>query len=179
MTREQYDALPDSIIVRELRYTVTRKGCRSRTITLVTTLLDPRTYPVDELAEQYRGRWNIEVNFRHLKQTMKMDVLKCKTVAGVLKELAVFTLVYNLVRLVMLRAARRRNVPPDRISFIDALRWLRHADNAIELMDLIVNPERPGRIEPRKVKRRNLRYPVMNKPRYELKQALQSQTVAA
>jgi hypothetical protein len=65
--------------------------------------------------------WFIETNLRHLKQTMKMDVLHCETVNGVLKELTVFALVYNLVRAVMCRAAERQQVPVDRISFADAL----------------------------------------------------------
>jgi hypothetical protein len=180
MTREQFEALPDSIIVRELRFKVTRKGFRTEQITLATTLLDPREYPLEELAEQYHGRWNIELNFRHLKQTMKMDVLKCKTVDGVLKELAVFTLVYNLVRLVMLRAAQKQKVPLDRISFIDALRWLRAACSRTDRpgIDLIVNPRRPDRVEPRVVKRRPKAYPLMTKPRDKLRNTLKKQGVA-
>lgn len=179
MTQEQYDALPDSLVLRELRYHVHRKGFRSKTVTLVTTLLDPEQYPAAELAEQYLGRWAIELNLRHLKQTMNMDVLKCKTVDGVLKELAVFTLVYNLVRLVMLRAAQRQKVPLDRISFIDALRWLCDARDAGLLTDLIVNPKRPGRVEPRVVKRRMKEYPLMKRPRSELRQLLLHGKLAA
>jgi hypothetical protein len=172
MSRRQYDALPDSIVVRELRYAVNHKGFRSRVITLVTTLLDPREYPAAELAEQFRRRWEIETNFGHLKTTMGMDVLKCKTVEGVLKELAVFVLVYNLVRLVMLRAAQRQKVPPGRVSFVDAWRWLRDAGDAGQVIDLIVNPARPGRVEPRVIKRRKDRYTYMTKPRDELRKAL-------
>lgn len=70
-----------------------RKGFRTSSVTLVTTLLDAEKYPANELADQYLHRWNIEVSFRDLKQTMKMDTLRCKTYEGVLKELAVFTLV--------------------------------------------------------------------------------------
>jgi hypothetical protein len=182
MTQEAYDALPSELVVRELRYRVRRRGFRTRTITLVTTLLDPEKYPAKELAEQYLGRWEIEINFRHLKTTMGMDVLKCKTVEGVLKELAVYVLVYNLVRLVMLRAAGRQKVPPDRISFVDALRWLRDArdsDDPEAMLDLIVNPKRPGRVEPRVVKRRPKKYPLMTRPRQELRQALITERLAA
>ena len=179
MTRKQYDQLPESLELRELRYTVNHKGFRTKSITLVTTLTDPVAYPVDELAEQYGLRWQIEVDFRHLKQTMKMDVLKCKTVDGVLKELAVFTLVYNLVRMVMLRASQRQKVPLDRISFIDALRWLCAARDGRDLGDLVVNPKRPGRFEPRVIKRRKDRYPVMTKPREQLRQAMLGKRVAA
>jgi len=179
LTREQYDLLPDSLVLRELRYRVNRKGFRTEQVTLVTTLTDPVAYPAAELAEQYGLRWQIEVDFRHLKQTMNMDVLKCKTADGVMKELAIFMLVYNLVRLVMLRASHRQKVPLDRISFIDALRWLCAARDGRDLGDLVVNPKRPGRFEPRVIKRRKDRYPVMTKPREQLRQALLGNRVMA
>jgi len=179
MSKAQFDALPDSLVLRELRYNVCQKGCRTRSVTVVTTLLDPELYPASELAQQYQDRWEIETNFRDLKQTMGMDVLKCQKVDGVLKELAVFVLVYNMVRMVMLQASQRQQVPLDRISFIDALRWLRKADDGRVLIDLIVNPKRPGRVEPRVVKRRPKEYPRMTKPRAELRQALMKANVAA
>lgn len=169
MSAEQYAALPDSVVVRELRYSVHQKGFRTKEATLVTTLLDADRYPLEELAEQYRRRWEIETNFGHLKITMKMDVLKCKTVDGVLGELQVFALVYNLVRQVMLEAARRQRVAVDRISFIDALRWLQTADLSDDLPALVVNPHRPNRYEPRVVKRRPKQFPLMKKPRRQLK----------
>jgi hypothetical protein len=120
MSPEDYEALPASILVRELRYRVPRVR-RTREVTLVTTLLDAAAYPAKELAQLYGQRWKIETNLRHLKQTMKMDVLRCETVQGVLKELTVFALVYNLVRAVMVEASRRQKVPVERISFADAL----------------------------------------------------------
>ena len=84
-------------------------------------MLDVERYAADELATLYGQRWQIETNLRHLKQTMKMDVLHCETVDGVLKELTVFALVYNLVRAVMCVAAQRQGVAVERISFADAL----------------------------------------------------------
>ena len=93
----------------------------------MTTLVDAELYPLVALAELYRERWEVETNLKHLKTTMKMDVLRCETVAGVSKELLMFALVYNLVRLVMLEASRRQGVAVDRISFVDALRWLSEA----------------------------------------------------
>lgn len=179
MTQTQYDQLPDSLELREVRYRVNRQGFRTKAVTIVTTLTDAAAYPAAELADQYGIRWQIEVDFRHLKQTMKMDVLKCKTVEGVMKELAVFTLVYNLVRMVMLRASRRQKVPVDRISFIDALRWLCAVRDGAVLPDLIVNPDRPGRFEPRVIKRRKDRYSYMTKPRQQLRQALRGKKVKA
>lgn len=104
-----------------------------------------------------------------------MDVLRTKTVAGVQKELLMFALVYNLVRLVMLRAAERQGVPPDRISFTDAMRWLRHARCGQALRDLELLPRRPGRHEPRVRKRRPKEYDLMTKPRNTLREALTRQ----
>src|SRR5271166_1307376 len=120
MSPEEFAALPPSLTLRELRYRVEQRGCRTREVTLVATLLDAHQYPAQALADLYGQRWQIETNLRHLKRTMKMDVLHSKTVAGVLKELIVFALVYNLVRTVMQAAAVQQAVPVDRISFADA-----------------------------------------------------------
>ncbi len=175
MTAEQFASLPDEIIVRELRYNIYQKGFRVKTITLVTTLLDEEVYSLPEIADLFRRRWEIETNFAHVKTTMKMDVLKCKTVDGVLRELHVFALIYNLVRQVMVEAALRQNVPPTRVSFIDALRWLKSAQPGDELSKLVVNPDRPDRYEPRVRKRRPKKYKLMKKPRWQLKQELARQ----
>ncbi len=172
MSIEQFVALPDSIVVRELSYTIHEKGFRPKEITLVTTLLDSERYSSSSLADLFRQRWEIETNFGHLKTTMKMDVLKCKTVEGVLRELQVFALIYNMVRQVMLEAASRQRVDVRRISFIDALRWLQTAEPGDALPKLVVNPHRPNRLEPRVRKRRPKQYPVMKKPRRQPKKEL-------
>jgi len=179
MSREDFARLPDSLVVRELRYTIRQRGYRTRVVTLVTTLLDPVLYPAEALAELYGLRWQVEINLRHLKQTLKMDVLRCRTVDGVRKELTLFVLVYNLVRRVMRAAARRQKVAPNRISFVDAWRWLRHARPEDVLPDLVVNPDRPGRVEPRVRKRRPKEFPVMKRPRAELRKALLRKRPAA
>lgn len=121
MTPAEVEALPASLVLRELRYRVEQRGCRTKQVTLVTTLLAADVYPAQDLAELYGQRWQIETNLRHLKQTMKMDVLHCTTVDGILKELTMFALVYNLVRAVMHAAAVRQDLPVERISFADAL----------------------------------------------------------
>jgi hypothetical protein len=179
MDDDRWASLPATLVVRELRYLTPQRGYRTRVITLVTTLLDPEAYPASELAELYLTRWQIEVNFRHLKTTMGMEVLHCKHVDGVLKELYMFAIAYNLVRLVMLEASRRQNVPLDRISFIDALRWLRDAQADTLLTELLVNPARPNRVEPRVLKRRMKEYTLMTKPRRELRKALERKKDAA
>jgi hypothetical protein len=176
MTPQQYAQLPESLEVRELRYRVEQKGFRVQTITLVTTRVDARQYTLQALADLFLARWGIETNVAHLKTTMGLDVLKCKTVHGVLKELIVFALIYNLVRLVMGQAARRQHVAIERISFIDALRWLASAQDDDLLPTLVVNPHRPGRYEPRVRKRRPKPYSLMTKPRQELRKSLRNKT---
>jgi hypothetical protein len=157
------------LVVREVRYRVRVPGVRTKEVTLVTTLLDAVRYPAKELARLYGLRWLVETHLRHLKQTLGLDVLHCTTVAGVLKELTMFVIVYNLVRRVMAAAAARQKVAVERISFIDAWRWLQQAQPTSELPDLVVNPERPGRYEPRVRKRRPKEFSVMKRPRDELR----------
>jgi len=104
-----------------------------------------------------------------------MDVLRTKSVDGIHKQLAMFAILYNGVRLVMLEAAQRQGVIPDRISFVDALRWLVAAGTGLPLQRIRVLPLRPDRHEPRVRKRRPKNYPLMTKPRAELMQALSAQ----
>lgn len=179
MTEKDYDALPESMVVRELRYRITLPGCRTKDVTLVTTLLSRWRYPPRALALLYGLRWRVETNLRHLKQTLKMDVLHCQTVPGVMKELAVFLIVYNLVRRVMRQAAQRQGVPAERISFVDALRWLAQARPGDELPPLTILPDRPGRAEPRVKKRRPKHYSPMKKPRLELRAEMDKRNEAA
>jgi hypothetical protein len=108
---------------------------------------------------------------------MKMDVLRCQTVRGILKELTMFLLIYNLVRVTMVHAAQQQDVPVNRISFVDALRWLATTHHPEILPPLNLVPLRPGRFEPRCRKRRPKQYPLMQKPRAKLKQLLESQDV--
>ena len=169
LSEDDYAALPATIPVRELRYTIAVPGRRTRVITLATTLLDAERYPAAEVAALYGQRWQIETNFRHLKQTLRMDVLRCKTVAGVNKELAMYAVIYNLVRQVMGEAARRQQVSVERVSFIDAVRWLAEAVRGPVALKLRLVPDRPGRIEPRAVKRRPKEYPRLNQPRAVLR----------
>jgi DDE family transposase len=180
LSNEDWLALPQRMLMRELRYTIKRPGFRVRVVTLATTLLDADLYPKQKLAEAYGLRWQVETCFRHLKTTMHMDVLRCKTVEGVMKELLMFLLAYNLVRMTMLQAARQQRVPVERISFVAALHWLATARPDDVLRRLLVNPARPGRVEPRCRKRRPKGpYPWLQQPRPKLKQLLISQGVAA
>ncbi|MBV8311128.1 MAG: IS4 family transposase [Planctomycetaceae bacterium] len=172
LSADVFEMLPSEITVRELRYRVETPGYRVREITLVTTLLDAVAYPAAELAELYYKRWRVELNFRHIKISMKMDVLRCATVEGILKELAIFSLVYNLVRSVMLESARLRGIDPDRVGLIDTVRWLVGLEGTTKPEVLVINPSRRGRVEPRVVKRRPKQYMRLTKPRSELRKLL-------
>lgn len=179
MSQEQYELLPESITVRETRRTVKLKDGRKIVVSIVSTFLDATAYPAAALIDLRQRRWEVEIDLRHLKTTMKMEVLKCKSVAGVKREIAVYLLVYNLVRTIMLEAASQQKVKPSSISFADALHWARSATAQEKLPLLKVNPDRPWRIEPRATKRRPKSYPRLNKPRDHLRQLLRSKTVEA
>jgi len=170
MSKRDYAALPETLEVRELRYRITARGMRTRRVSITTTLLDSMRYPKREIARLYGLRWEIETNFRHMKTTMGMQKLKCQTPDGVMKELMIFALVYNLIRAAMMQAAERQGIDnANRVSFIDAARWLRsmtvHSNRMMP--ELIVNPPRKGRWCPRVLKRRPKEYDRMNKPRSE------------
>jgi hypothetical protein len=172
MNAGQYATLPESIQVRLVSYVVNHTGFRSQRVTVATTLLDEKNWPDDRIAALYGRRWEIETCFDHLKTTMKMNVLKCQDLAGVQKELGMYLLAYNLVRLAMLKAARTQQVAVSRISFVDVLRWL-----SVRMLGLtgsarmIVNPRRPGRTEPRVIRGRLKAYDLMVRTRAELKTA--------
>ncbi|QDU89453.1 Transposase DDE domain protein [Pirellulimonas nuda] len=117
-------AMPRYLTVRELRVSVKQPGFRTKVIIVVTTLLDPKQYPKEDLAELYRARWNQELDLRTIKTTMQMDVLRCKTPELVRKEAWTHLLAYNLIRTVMAQAAAKHGVLPRTLSFKGALQTL-------------------------------------------------------
>jgi hypothetical protein len=176
MDQQQWESLPESITVREIRRTIKRHGFRPITVTIVTTLLDAGLYPADELIDLRLSRWMIETSLRHLKITLGMDILKCKTLEMIRKERLMFLLVYNLIRrvmciAVMCIAARSQRVNVNRLSFADTLAWLRFGDISV-LGNIKINPQRPGRLEPRVRKRPKKQFPYMTVPRAQLKAQL-------
>jgi hypothetical protein len=171
MTAGQFAAAPEWLLVRELQREVRVGGVRRKMI-VVTTLLDPQAYPAKQVVRLLGERWLIETQLRSMKTTMGMERLRCQTVEGVRKELLMYMIVYNLVRLLILEAAERQKVPPERISFADALARLRHGSAQVAWVDLEVVPLRPDRVEPRVVKRRPKAYPFMTKPRQVLREQI-------
>lgn len=176
MTLQQYADAPRSLLVREVRYVVASRGQRTRCVTIATTLLDPTDYPKQKIVDLYQVRWSIETHFAELKTVLKMRRIKSRTPDGIRKELAAYCLVYNLVRIVMMKTARHQHTTPSRVSFIDAVRWLLSAQPADCVPLLKINPHRPDRHEPREVKERHGSYKVMTQPRKSLQIALLART---
>jgi hypothetical protein len=181
MDPETYAAIPETVTIRELRVRVKQRGFRTRVVIVMTTLLDAKEFSHDELATLYRARWHAELDIRSLKQTLKMDVLRCQTPAMVRKEIWAHLLVANLIRGVMAEAAREHGVLPRELSFqgarqtIEGFRGeLSHARPAAAevLREVALKAiashrvgDRPDRVEPRVRKRRPKNYPLMHKPR--------------
>ncbi len=182
LSAKEWALLPAEITVRIIRFTATIRGFRSRRITLVTTLLNPKLYPAQELAALYVRRWRIELCLRDLKTTMGMEQLRCKTPDMAEKELLAYLVAHNLVRCVIAEAVARHPVDLERVSFKGSVDALRQYSNAIAQArnpkmrhqlweDLMLNlvrdlvRHRPNRKEPRAVKRRPKPYPLLNHPR--------------
>jgi hypothetical protein len=189
--RPTYNALPDSITVREARFRVEQAGFRTRSVVVVTTLLDPEQASKEELASLYRARWNNELDLRSIKVTLQMDVLRCKTPELVRKEIWAHALAYNLIRTVMAQAAAEHDGEPRSISFkatlqvLEAFRPLiafqshRGAAHRGTLYEQILRAiavhrvaDRPDRFEPRMAKRRPKRYDRLTRPRQEIKRQI-------
>ena len=187
MDKQTYQAMPETLQVRELRFSVQQKGYRVRQVIVATTLLDARRYSKDDLAQLYHHRWRVELDIRDIKQTLKMDVLRGKTPEMLRREIWAHLLAYNLVRQVMAQAARQKGLSPRQISFagakqtLDAFRVALQASDG-ELWQCLVKAmlvaiaghqvgKRPGRCEPRQVKRRPKTLPMMTKPRAQARSA--------
>lgn len=181
-----WQLLPKELWVRVLRCELNVPGFRSQSVTLVTTLLDAKAYPALELARLYLRRWRIELWFRHIKTSMAMESLRCQTPKMVHKELEMFLIAYNLIRALMAEASALHDVPVERISFkgtVDATRQYSSAiaqarskkkqrqlvAQLLEVLALDQVPERPGRREPRALKRRPKPFALLTKHRRRFK----------
>ena len=186
LTPEEWKKVAEKITVRIIRFEAVIRGRKQR-VTLVTTLLDPVAYPAQKLIALYARRWNLELALRHVKTTMGMEQLRCKTPEMAEKEVLAYLVAYNLVRCLMAEAVALAGVEMERVSFkgtVDAVRQYtaaiagaRSKKKRQELWnELVANiirdlvPLRPGRREPRAVKRRPKPYPLLNKPRHQYKE---------
>lgn len=183
----QWAALPEELSLRLVRRRWERPGFRTRQVILVTTLLDSALYPPAALGQLYYRRWAMELTLRNLKTTLQMDHLSCKTPANLDREIRLHLLMHNLVRRLMLEAARRHQVPLERVSFAGSLAVARRYSEALlqarsearrrqlradcfRALAADSVPARPGRREPRAVKRRPKPYPRLMRHRSKFRE---------
>lgn len=188
MSPEQYAKIPETLELRELRFSITEPGHRTETITVITTLTDPEEYSKEDLAELYSYRWNAELDILQIKQTLNLDHVRCKSPQMVRRELWVTLLAYNLIRKLIATSAVVHDRQPRHLGFTLACQtvlasWMLFSTGSCSnatamytnLLTYIASNEvanRPGRIEPRVLKRRRDRYPLMKCPRDQLRKDL-------
>jgi putative transposase len=188
MDQQTYDRMPASIEVREIQVRIGQPGFRTKSLTVVTTLADAGEYNQDDIAELYRRRWVAELDIRSIKITLGMDVLRCKTPEMVRKEMWTCLLAYNLIRQTMLQSAQKSGRLPRELSFAATVQtiaasWLLvslsdHSAVASLIEAALANlpnclvGRRPGRVEPRAVKRRPKPHPLLTKPRLQARAEL-------
>ena len=189
LSESEFVTLPSTPTVREIYYYIIIPGFRTGRVSLITTLLDTTVYPTLEVLRLYGERWTVELNLKHLKTTLGMEVLRCKTPSMVRKELYVYLPRYNLLRSLMWSAGTTYSTPPLRLSLQGTRQHFTHfmsillaADSRQRhhiyrtLLKVIIHktvPERPVRSEPRVRKRRPKAYPLMKQPRNQLRHQLQ------
>ena len=187
-SREEWESLPEEMEIREVRVKVRREGYRTRIVVIVTTLLDPTQYSAKDLTDLFSQRWNCELDLRSIKRSLGMYHLKCETPEMVRKELWIYLLAYNLIRVRMAQAAAKHDLQPRMLSFHSAKTLIdtfapylnvasgREYDRIeVELIDAIAQcrlRKRPGRKEPRAIKRREKKYEYLTKPRDQARKRL-------
>ncbi|MCP3995652.1 MAG: IS4 family transposase [bacterium] len=188
MDRETYDRMPESIEVREVLVQVDQPGFRTKSLVVVSSLCDAEEYAAEEIAELYRSRWLVELDIRAIKITLDMDVLRCKTPEMVRREVWTHLLTYNLIRRSILQSAHASGLSPRELSFTAAMQaiaasWAIAALDDSRTLTLLVGAHlanlaghrvghRPGRVEPRAVKRRPKPHRLLTKPRAEARAEL-------
>jgi len=186
MSEELYEQIPETMTLREIRFDVTVPGCRTETLIVVTSLTDSEVYTREDIAELYGYRWNVELDIRHIKQTLGLDHVRCKTPQMVRLEMWVTLLAYNLIRKVTATAAAVHEKQPRQLGFTLTCQtvlssWMLLATGAcrdakalwqaaLERIAANTVGNRPGRIEPRMIKRNRQHYPMMHEPREKLRQ---------
>ena len=189
MTLSQWLGLPNTLTLRAVRGSLYQKGYRVRQVTVITTLLNAQLYPARQILEAYLRRWRLEMCLDDLKTTLGMESLRNRSPAMAQQELHLRLIAHNLVRCTMAQAATEHSLALERISFkgsVDALRQFSQAmaqarskakrqELWAELLRTLASdlvPERPGRREPRAVKRKKNRYPRLRGPRHQFRDYL-------
>ena len=179
MSVEEYAALPDELVLREVRVRVSQKGFRTKQLVVVTTLLDAEDYPRDQIAELYRRRWQAELHLRSIKTVLQMDHLRCKTPHRARNEFCMHLVGYNLIRQAMTLAALQSGAQPWQVSFKGALQTVNQflptlgssasldawCDALLSAIATHLVGNRPDRYEPRLTKRRPKKFKHLRRPR--------------
>ena len=182
----QWAGRPAEMTLRAVKGSCYQKGFRVRQVTVVTTLLDPQLYPAQEILEAYRRRWRLEMGLDDLKTTLEMDLLRSRSPEMAQKEIYARLMGHNLIRCLMAQAASPHALALDSISFkgsLDALRQFSQAlararsrkkrrqlwDKLLDTLAADLLPDRPGRREPRAVKRKKNKYPRLDAPRHQFR----------
>lgn len=186
LAKDEWNQLPKELLLRQIKVEVKQPGFRVKTFYIITTLLDPLIYSSEEITELYYRRWSVELFFRDLKTTMKMDILRCKTPAMIRKEILMYFIAYNALRHLIYETAHAHEQDPMRLSYKGALQALRQAEgylnqaadcpqeihrireNIYDSIRTTIIPFRPGRTEPRCLKRRPKPYQLLTAPRGEM-----------
>jgi hypothetical protein len=186
LTPEERAALPQEMTLRAVKGSCYRKGFRVRQVVVVTTLLDHELYPAREILQAYLRRWRLEMCLDDLKTTLSMGFLRNRSPETVEREIYARLIAHNLLRCTMAKAAQEHTVPLEGISFKGSLDAVRHFTQAMaqartktkrrELWALLLKtlahdlvPDRPGRREPRAIKRKKNKYPRLNAPRHKFR----------
>jgi hypothetical protein len=180
-SKEEWEALPESLEMREVRITIRRTGYRTHHVIIVTTLLNAEEYSSKELTDLFSQRWHCELDLRSIKRVFRMHHLRCKTPDMVRKELWMHLLAYNLIRVRMAQAAAVHELLPRTLSFTTAMNHIanyaehlcrasgedhrRIEDDMLRAIASCRVGNRPGRKEPRAVKKRPQKYSFLTKPR--------------
>ena len=192
MDEETYQSLPETLTLREIKYSITEPGFRTKSIIVITTLTDPEEFSAEAIAELYGYRWNVELDIRSIKCNLNLDHVRCKSPEMVRRELWTTILAYNLIRSTAAGAAMLHDVKPREISFTSTGQFVLAAwavislgkiskqallDYAQTMLENIANcrvANRPGRIEPRLIKKRPKQYKHLRVPRSLARQLIKN-----
>ena len=192
MDEETYQSLPETLTLREIKYSITEPGFRTKSIIVITTLTAPEEFSAEAIAELYGYRWNVELDIRSIKCNLNLDHVRCKSPEMVRRELWTTILAYNLIRSTAAGAAMLHDVKPREISFTSTGQFVLAAwavislgkiskqallDYAQTMLENIANcrvANRPGRIEPRLIKKRPKQYKHLRVPRSLARQLIKN-----
>lgn len=189
MDEDTYALIPQRLTLREIRYHIIEPGKRTEKLTVVTTLTDASVYSKEDIAQLYGFRWNAELDIRSIKCSLNLNHVRCQSPEMVRREVWTTFLAYNLIRTTAAAAAWLHKKQPRQISFTATCQYVlaswselsQESTDRLRCCEVLLRQiasckvaNRPGRIEPRVLKRRRHRYPLMQHSRKKLQKELQN-----